>query len=523
MYSRIRSRLDKLTHSQKSQLLCGGLKGIEKESLRVSSQGKIAQTPHPKDLGAALTNPYVTTDYSEALLEFITPPFSQCADALNFMEAVHTYTYQHIDDELLWSTSMPCIVDGDMSIPIADYGTSNIGKMKHVYRIGLWHRYGRSMQAIAGIHFNYSLPKEFWPSYQALEENTQTEQEFISQSYMDMTRNLHRYGWLILYLFGASPAICKSFVKGQQHDFEEFDVGTLYKPFATSLRMSDIGYKNDSQSDINISYNNLNDYVSRLITSTQTPFPDYEEIGVKSDNGQYQQLNPNVLQIENEYYSNVRPKQIAQSGERPSEALKKRGVRYVELRSVDISPFDAAGISEEQLYFLESFMIFCLLADSPALSAEEKSCVDKNLTLVALEGRKPGLLLRRNNDSIELAQWGQEICREMSTLCNILDADNPKQPYLSALNAQIAKLNNVELTPSAKVLTCMKEQNLPFFRFAMHQASKHKIHFNNSSLSNEQSSCFKQASSKSIKDQQDIEASDTLSFEQFLERYFSQT
>ncbi len=522
MYLRIQDRLKKLINKQQSDSLCGGLKGIEKESLRVNPQGKIAQTPHPKELGSALTNPYITTDYSEALLEFITPPFKQAAEALNFMETIHSFTYQHLGNEMLWGTSMPCIVNGDMSIPIANYGHSNSGQMKHIYRIGLWHRYGRSMQAIAGIHFNYSLPEKFWPIYQSIEQDTQSKQDFISQSYMDMTRNLHRYGWLILYLFGASPAICKSFVKGQEHCFDEFDAGTLYKPYCTSLRMSDIGYKNDSQSDINISYNNLNDYVSRLLAATQIPFPEYEALGVKDENGEYKQLNANILQIENEYYSNVRPKQITKPGERPSEALKKRGVRYVELRSVDLNPFDPVGMSEQQLHFLEAFMIFCLLADSPPLSVDDKASVDKNLTLVATEGRKPNLQLSRQNESISLKNWGLEICNEMTELCNILDADDPTKPYTSSLAHQIDKLNNVELTPSARVLNSMIEQQLPFFKFALHQANKHHEYFNKQTLTNEQRSCLEQASLDSIKEQHNIENNDTLTLEQFLAEYFSQ-
>jgi len=521
LYLRIQDRLKKLINKQQSASLCGGLKGIEKESLRVTPQGKIAQTPHPKALGSALTNPYITTDYSEALLEFITPPFKQTTDALSFMETIHTFTYQHLGNEMLWGTSMPCIVDGDMSIPIANYGHSNIGQMKHIYRIGLWHRYGRSMQAIAGIHFNYSLPEKFWPIYQSLEQDTQNQQDFISQSYMDMTRNLHRYGWLILYLFGASPAICKSFVKGHKHCFDEFDAGTLYKPYCTSLRMSDIGYKNDSQSDINISYNNLNDYVSRLLAATQIPFPEYEALGIKDENGKYKQLNANILQIENEYYSNVRPKQITKPGERPSEALKKRGIRYVELRSVDLNPFDPVGMSEQQLHFLEAFMIFCLLADSPPLSVDDKASVDKNLTLVATEGRKPNLQLSRQNESISLKNWGLEICHEMTELCNILDADDPTKPYTASLAHQIDKLNNVELTPSAKVLNSMVEQQLPFFKFAMHQANKHHEYFNKQTLTDEQRSCLEQASLDSIIEQQNIENNDTLTLEQFLAEYFS--
>jgi len=520
LYELIQNRLNKFIHAQQHNVLCGGLKGLEKESLRVNCEGKIAQTPHPEALGAALTNPYITTDYSEALLEFITPPFEHTTEALNFMRAVHSFTYQHLSDEMLWGSSMPCIVDGDMSIPIAHYGDSNIGKMKHVYRVGLWHRYGRSMQAIAGIHFNYSLPLTFWPIYQQLEENNAPQQDFISQSYMDMSRNIHRYGWIILYLFGASPAICKSFLKGQSHNFESFDDNTLYKPYSTSLRMSDIGYKNDGQSNINISYNSLDSYIKRLQTATQTPYPLYQEIALKDAAGHFKQLNENILQIENEYYSNVRPKQITQTGETPSDALKKRGVRYVELRSVDINPFDPVGINSTQLHFLEAFMIFCLLAESPSLSAKEKKCVDANLTTVAVEGRKPDLQLQRKDQPVSLKTWGLDICHEMQLLCELLDGDNTEAPYMAALKEQISKFNHVELTPSAKILASMTEHRQPFFKFAMQQAQQHNLLFNEIQLSDSEYACFKAASQKSIQQQRELESEDSLPFSNFLAEYF---
>ena len=521
MYARIQNTLNKLISTQQSHVLCNGLKGLEKESLRVNKEGKIAQTAHPKELGSALTNPYITTDYSEALLEFITPPFAQGSETINFMEAVHSFTYKHLNDEMLWGSSMPCIVDGDLSIPIANYGESNIGKMKHVYRIGLWHRYGRSMQAIAGIHFNYSLAENFWPVYQALEESTLNQQDFISQCYMDMARNIHRYGWLVLYLFGASPAICQSFLKGQSHNFESFDENTLFKPYSTSLRMSDIGYKNDGQSNINISYNTLDSYLARLQKATQSPFTDYQQIGLKDSNGEFKQLNVNVLQIENEYYSNVRPKQITQPGETPSEALKKRGVRYVELRSVDIDPFEPIGINETQLCFLEAFMIFCLLSDSPPLSTTEKACVDNNLTTVAIEGRKPWLLLHRDNENIGLKTWGLEICEQMKPLCQLLDADNTSKPYTNALEKQVEKFKDAEQTPSAKVLAAMKREHLPFFKFSMQKAEQHHQFFSDEAFNTTELQCFEDASVKSHLEQLELEKNNSLNFSDFLQQYFS--
>jgi len=524
LYARIQKTLNTLISTQQANALCSGLKGLEKESLRVNNQGKIAQTAHPKALGSALTNPYITTDYSEALLEFITPPFAQSTDTIDFMQDLHSFTYQHLDSELLWGSSMPCIVDGEMSIPIANYGESNIGRMKQVYRVGLWHRYGRSMQAIAGIHFNYSLPESFWPVYQAIEKNTDNKQDFISQCYMDMSRNIHRYGWLVLYLFGASPAICKSFLKDQTHEtheFESFDENTLFKPYSTSLRMSDIGYKNDGQSDINISYNTLESYLSRLQTATQSPFKDYQDIELKDEHGEFKQLNCNILQIENEYYSNVRPKQITLPGETPSEALKKRGVRYVELRSVDINPFEPVGISQSQLLFLEAFMLFCLLSDSQTLSSTEKSSVDMNLTQVATEGRKPGLELKRNGLRIPLKTWGLEICQEMTLLCQLLDANDANKPYSKALSEQIEKFNNVELTPSAKVLATMRKKQWPFFKFAMYQANQHHQFFNQKTLDDDVLNTFRTASTTSHLDQLKLEDDDSLSFDDFLQQYFS--
>ncbi|MGB1702630.1 MAG: glutamate--cysteine ligase, partial [Cycloclasticus sp.] len=240
------------------------------------------------------------------------------------------------------------------------------------------------------------------------------------------------------------------------------------------------------------------------------------------NDGEFHQISDGIIQIENEYYSNVRPKQITESGERPSEALKKRGVRYVELRSVDLNPFDPAGINKQQLYFLEAFMVFCLLADSPALSSDDKACVDRNLTLVASEGRKPNLQLSRNKHLISLKNWGLELCEQMIELCKILDSGDKNKPYTTSLNMQIAKLNDVDLTPSALVIHSMKEQGLPFFKFAMEKAKEHHIYFNDHQLTQEQQTFFDQASQASIMKQQQIEQSDTTGFDEFLQHYFSQ-
>ncbi len=250
---KLEQRIHALLDSDAAATLAGIRRGIEKESLRITTDGTLAQTPHPAALGSALTHPYITTDYSEALLEFITPPSTELHKPLEFLEQLHRYVYSHIGDEVLWVNSMPCMISNDADVPVAQYGSSNVGRMKSVYREGLGHRYGRKMQTIAGIHYNFSYPEEFWKLNQVLEGERGPLQDYISKRYFDLTRNFQRYSWLLVYLFGASPALCKSFLAGREHQLDTFD-HTLFKPNATSLRMSDLGYQSNAQAGLTPCY-----------------------------------------------------------------------------------------------------------------------------------------------------------------------------------------------------------------------------------------------------------------------------
>jgi glutamate--cysteine ligase len=518
-------RLQQLLDYNQRHLLCKGLKGIEKESLRITARGLIAQTPHPQTLGSALTHPYITTDYSEALMEFITPPFADIKQTLDYMHQIHQFVYPHLGEEMLLATSMPCGIDGDLSIPIAEYGSSNIGTMKHVYRKGLWHRYGRTMQAIAGIHFNYSVPKTLWPVLHKLSNSSLSLEDFIADAYFGLIRNFQRQGWLILYLFGASPAICKSFFNSRPQlmdQFEEFDAHTVYHPYATSLRMSDIGYKSKNQAGLKIDYNSLDGYVASLSAAINTPYPEYEQIGVKVA-GEYQQLNANLLQIENEFYSTMRPKQVAQSGEKPTLALQRRGVMYVEMRSLDLNLFSPVGIDESTARFVEAFLLSCLLHDSPPQAEDEFQVNNSNQLLVANQGRKPGLHLNRNGQSINLHDWACEILTAMQPICALLDEDSLDRPYQLALQQQLAVVNNPALTPSARILACMKENTEEFGCFATNTSKLHKQYFLAQELEAEREQMFEALTQQSLHKQSAIEAADTLSFDEFLTRYFAQS
>lgn len=520
----LNTRLDRLINSNQQNLITRGLKGIEKECLRITPDGKISQIPHPRVLGSALTHPYITTDYSDALLEFITPPFPDARDTLSFLRDIHQFVYDHLTDEVLLASSMPCAIDGDASIPIATYGKSNIGMMKHIYRRGLGYRYGRSMQAIAGVHFNYSVADEFWPVFQDIEKSRSVVKDFIADAYFAMIRNLLRRGWIVLYLFGASPAICKSFLRDRKalyQDFDEFDHHTLFKPYATSLRMSDIGYKNSSQAQLNISYNNLAEYIESLTRAIETPHPDYRKIGV-CVNGEYRQLNDNRLQIENEYYSIVRPKQIANSGEKPTLALKLRGVRYVELRSLDLDLYSDIGVSEDRLFFLEALLLTCLLLGSPRLDEKGFAEMNANLLAVAYYGRNPSLTLYKENKPIKLRDWALEICDSMRAVCEILDARAGDHRYSNALENQIHAVHDPDLTPSAAILKDMRNTSEPFAEYTQRKSQQHRHLFKAQTLAAEKTVNFEKLSHQSLEKQSRMELEQTEPFAVFLNRYFSQ-
>ena len=304
-------------------------------------------------------------------------------------------------------------------------------------------------------------------------------------------------------------------------EFDEFDPYTLYHPYATSLRMSDIGYKSKNQANLKIDYNSLSGYVSSLSAAIETPYPDYDEIGVKVD-GKYKQLNSNTLQIENEFYSTIRPKQIAESGEKPTLALKRRGVEYIEIRSLDLDLFDPIGIDENKARFIEAFLLNCLLQESPKYMGQEQHINNRNQLNVAYLGRKPGLTLDKKGLSIPLKTWANEILDSMQTVCEILDNGNADKPYNKALKQQYMMIKNPDLTPSAKVLQGMREKNQPFGCFGLTASESHKQHFKTHRLTPLTSQKFDEIRNISHDKQKEIEANDTLSFDDFLSNYFSQ-
>ena len=514
-------RLAGLVNSGERAVLRGGRKGVEKESLRVSPSGEIVHTRHPAALGAALTNEHITTDFSEALIELVTPPFRETWELLQYLCDIHQFVYRHLDDELLWATSMPGAIESDARIPLAQFGSSNVGRMKTVYRHGLGVRYGRIMQAISGVHFNFSFSPELWEVLHHVNESTLPSQDFVSEQYFGVLRNYRRFGWLILYLFGTSPAVSKSFFAGREIELPFLDPDTVYEPHGTSLRMSDIGYRNKNQATVSVSVNSLDEYVRDLSRAISTPYPPYEKLGVKVD-GKYIQLNANILQLENEYYSFIRPKRVARSGERPTKALQRGGVEYIEVRALDVSAFDPVGVNQNKLRFLEAFVALCLLRESEPIGRNEQEALDANHLKVARRGREPGLTLNREGRSFPMVAWARELLDGMEGLCEMLDYGEPSRPYTAALEQQRAKLDDVDRTPSARLLTEMKQTGESFFQLAQRMSKLHKDYFLDLYAPNEQRLAeFAQQADESHDAQARIEAADKVDFDTYLADYLA--
>ena len=511
-------RLGALTAATGSPLV-GALRGVEKESLRVDPTGLLAQTAHPRALGSALTNQYITTDFSEALLEFITPALGSTWEALRCLCDIHQFTYQRLGEELLWTASMPCRIPADNEIPLARYGTSNVGQMKTIYRRGLGFRYGRHMQTIAGVHYNYSLPEQFWPVYKEILGSEASNAEFRSEQYLRLVRNFRRFGWLVLYLCGASPAMCKSFSDDAQ--LSELNADTWYEPYATSLRMSDLGYSNQNQARINISLNSLGEYIADLSDAIETVEPAYESIGVKVD-GEYRQLNTNLLQIENEYYSPIRPKRVAHSGERPTAALRRGGIEYVEVRSLDINVTDPAGINQNTMRFMEAFLVYCLLEDSPPFDDATLEETKFNQTGTAGHGRDPGFRLQREGREVPLSAWAAEIVDKVQGIAELIDAGDGSDSYSAATGLMRTVVEDPDLTPSAKILNELRDANCSFFEFAMSLARCHRDYFGSiEPLSVDRNAVLENEARASLQRQAEIEASDSISLDEYLAGYFS--
>ncbi len=514
--------LESLSRPEFSVALKGIRRGIEKESLRVNDDSSLASTAHPAHLGSPLTHAWITTDYAEAQMEFITPVGTEAEETLRILADIHRHVYRHLGDELLWPVSMPCTVETEDDIELARYGNSNAGKMKTIYRQGLKNRYGSMMQTIAGVHYNFSMPENFWPVWQQIQGDRQPLQDFISESYLGLIRNFFRFGWLVPYLFGASPVVDASFIKHARSKLPLKKRGqeSYYMPQATSLRMSKLGYNTKEQNNLPISYNSLPEFVSGLHQAASQSNPVFEKIGLKRK-GEYQQLNANTLQMEGELYGPIRPKRVIKSGEKLSDALQGRGVEYIEVRSLDVNPYAATGVDLDQVNFLDVFLTFCLLKDSPDFSRQQQRIAKQNLNKVATCGRDVSLELLDGENPRSLKTWAEDIFSDLAEVARLLDKADQGENFLAALNRQHQKLKDPALTPSARMLKDMAEQELEVNELALSLAKKHRRKLLKTDYTQLQDGEFEWEAVASRQKQRELEKAETLSFDEFLRLTFN--
>ncbi len=504
-------RLALFSSPRVSRHLAGIRRGIEREALRVDPDGRLSSCAHPRALGAALTHPYITTDFSEAQVELVTPTKTDSASLLACLEGIQAAVCRGLEGEYLWAASMPAqLGEVEEDIPIARYGSSNRGRMKTLYREGLGHRYGRRMQTICGLHYNFSLPDAFWEDYALPDGDTP------SDAYFALVRNCRRWTWLLLYLFGASPVVSPDFIGGRPHALQTLPSGDLGLPWATCLRMGELGYCSSAQRQFQVSCNNLREYVCSLRQAILSPWPAYQAID-SSLEGQRRQMKDGLLQIENEYYSVIRPKRSYAPGEVPLRVLIERGVEYVELRCLDIDPEQPLGLSVSRMHFLDSFLLYCFLADSPPVYAEDERRDHDNLRRIVEEGRRPGLELDDRGQLRTREDWAAELLEGIEAVAQVLDAARGDHACAKACAVERRKVQDASLTPSARLMAALSNTGETFLHHTLARSRLYTEKMAESASGNAHA-----AVEASLEEQRQLEAAEEVSFEDYREGYYRQ-
>lgn len=484
------------------------LRGIERETLRINADGSLAETIHATSLGHKLTNDSVTVDFSENLLELITTPKKSVDEVLSNLTVLSAFTLQNISQhEIILNTSMPLSASED-DIKEADFGSSNSGMMKQTYRKGLSARYGKIMQIISGIHYNFSFDEELVLA--------RSKKSGLSKSgvYFGVINNYFEYMWLLPYLFGASPICAKTSVNNKPDYLQNLDSEFYIGEYATSLRMSDLGYTSPAQKGFSISYKDVRSYVKDLIGATAQEFPSYAKLGLYSQDNERIQLNENILQIENEYYSPVRPKQIARRCERPACALLNRGVEYMEVRALDVDPFSSNGISKNTSLFVEAMLMTCFDSEFNDYAQEKVAIAKQNLTTVAIEGRKPALsILKPCGEKVDLKDYALELFINIENV-----AKQMGQKYLDAVLIEKQKLLDSTKTPSAKLIKLAKDQG---YKSAILDISKRvSKEFRGYNLSDTENDTLKIKAKESIEIEKTLSSNDKVSLAEYINMYY---
>lgn len=399
--------------------------GIEWESLRANDDGKLSLTPHPAIFGDKLTNPLVTTDFSESQIEIITPTFDTIDEAFSTFSLLSDLVNSSLpDDEYLWFQSIPCILPYWDQIPIAQY--SEEGEESQKYREELAKKYGVKKQMISGVHFNFSFKDRFLKKLHSIENSKLSFKEFKNHVYLKIARNYLRYCWLIIYLTGCSIGSHKTFSNDCIHLMDAQDEhGSYYSTRGPSFRNASCGYKN--LKELYPSYDTVEDFTA--------------DIQKFIDDGDLSEAK--------ELYTQIRlkpknPKDMLNS-------LNSDGIEYIEIRTLDINPFYKCGLVLHDMNFLHLFLIYMYVKEESEYSLWQKEA-KINEENVAEKAYVDSMRLLRDGEEVTLREWAAEIINEMYGMCEVLGID-----YAKTLDLMLTRVANPDFTYGKRMLRLIEQ------------------------------------------------------------------
>lgn len=544
------SQLSILSSLRESYILDSTTRGIEKENARVLSCAALSNQPHPLSFGSPLTHPNITTDFAENLLECITSPYSGAngrARLFQDLGEITSYVNYVLSDmpsqEHLWPYSMVYLPNKKsvVDIPIAKYGQSNIGLMKHLYRKGLDFRYGKAMQMISGIHYNLSFPVDLLLKLGLLpgapvDGHLNDISALVTQRYLGVVRNFIQYKWVLPLLFGASPVCYAGYLLKDSSDdvcppyyLDKMGDDLYCSSYATSLRLSDIGYQVKEQLIHRLQANSISGYAKELLAMTNMPCERFMTDSLKDASGEYLQMSNFLLQLESELYAVIRPKPDAGSNLRPASALFNNGVTYLEVRCLDLDPFSPYGVSQKTTAFVDVFLMYMLLHNSPTMQYEKDRVYVQNFSNIVIGGRRLDDQVSIDGVTKNHISELKLMLNDMIALAEIMDCceDGNKADYSLAVQEQIDKMNNLSLLPSQRIINQFVLSKESFKDQMIELSGRHENKINNAHpITASLLDKFKKTTKDSVSDQiiAEKESSNSdLSFDEFLTKYLEET
>ena len=480
------------------------LNGLERETLRIDSSGRLSQKQYPSSIGSSFVHPYITTDFSEAQIEFTTHPYVRIDEMLEELNDCFLFTYHALGEigEMLWPLSMPPRISSESEIRVAEYGNSPLGIKKHIYRLGLAQRYGKVMQTISGVHYNLSFITDFWKSHLSDESSVEARRHKYSEEYLKIIRHFNQYYFLILYLFGNSPALDYSFLdlSRNKDNFlknfsKSYDSSTFFLLHGTSLRQSPLGYNSALQEGLSISYDSREKYVETMQRALHTTH--WSHLNNKN------QLNSYILQTEAELYAPIRPKvNIEMKVTKTQDGINQiaqKGIDYLEIRCLDIMYDNFLGVSREQLAFLQVLILYFLfLPDStssssnmsPSAQLKLKEQQKFNIEKIIWQGRNLDKIWWDSKET-SFYDFSLSLCDTLFEFATILDANYNTSLYTRSIEFFYGKFQNPQALPSQDILNIMEDKHLNHHEFGLFLSKKYQKIANDQNISKEKLDRFK--------------------------------